>query len=54
MESILPGDEGAAPHRGQLNRAVKESTWSALTSSPGTARSARAPWPVAPDCTPPP
>ena len=78
MESILPGDAGAGPHRGRLNRAVKESlrdlgaqlsllnhsvgtrldlrppTWSALTSSPGTARSARAPWPVAPGCTPPP
>ena len=25
MESILPGDGGAGPHRGQLNRAVRES-----------------------------
>jgi DNA-binding MarR family transcriptional regulator len=25
MESILPGDAGEAPHRGRLNRAVKES-----------------------------
>jgi DNA-binding MarR family transcriptional regulator len=25
MESILQGDAGAAPHRGRLNRAVKES-----------------------------
>ena len=25
MESILPGDPGTAPHRGRLNRAIKES-----------------------------
>ena len=25
MESISPGDGGAGPHRGQLNRAVRES-----------------------------
>jgi len=25
MESVLPGDPGTAPHRGQLNRAIKES-----------------------------
>ena len=25
MESILPGDAGAAPHHGRLNRAIKES-----------------------------
>jgi DNA-binding MarR family transcriptional regulator len=25
MESVLPGDAGAAPHRGRLNRAIKES-----------------------------
>ncbi|HLK76824.1 MAG TPA: MarR family transcriptional regulator [Streptosporangiaceae bacterium] len=25
MDSILPGDEGAGPHRGRLSRAVKES-----------------------------
>ena len=25
MESVLPGDPGTAPHRGRLNRAIKES-----------------------------
>ena len=25
MESVLPGGPGAAPHRGRLNRAIKES-----------------------------
>ena len=25
MESVLPGDPGPAPHRGRLNRAIKES-----------------------------
>ena len=25
MESVLPGDSGPAPHRGRLNRAIKES-----------------------------
>src|SRR6476646_7574491 len=25
MESVLPGDSGTAPHRGRLNRAIKES-----------------------------
>jgi DNA-binding MarR family transcriptional regulator len=25
MESVLPGDPSAAPHRGRLNRAIKES-----------------------------
>ena len=25
MESVIPGDPGTAPHRGRLNRAIKES-----------------------------